>query len=225
MTSISLLKKNVGIVLEKKNLTKVKARVGLVIDISGSMRPLYKNGTVQRVVEKVLALASQFDDDGILDVWLYDHRYTRLPSVSEEGFQNYVETQILQNDYIPKFGRNDEPPVMRDVIKKYIEEEPSKDPAYIVFINDGGVKRGKGDTIDKAVIDSSKYPVFWQFIGIGDNQFGVLEKLDTIDGRVVDNANFFQINDIETLPDEELYEKLLFEFPDWLAAAKTAGIL
>lgn len=38
MSSISLLKQKAGIVLEKKKLTNVVARVGLVLDISGSMR-------------------------------------------------------------------------------------------------------------------------------------------------------------------------------------------
>ena len=47
LQKISLLKKSVGVVLKKKNLTNVKARVGMVLDISGSMRSLYKNGTVQ----------------------------------------------------------------------------------------------------------------------------------------------------------------------------------
>lgn len=44
MATIDLQKKKV--VLEKKQLTKVTARVGLVLDITGSMRTLYKNGTV-----------------------------------------------------------------------------------------------------------------------------------------------------------------------------------
>jgi len=40
--SIQLLKKSANIVLEKKKLQNVTARVGLVLDISGSMRSLYK---------------------------------------------------------------------------------------------------------------------------------------------------------------------------------------
>ncbi|TGV31079.1 VWA domain-containing protein, partial [Mesorhizobium sp. M00.F.Ca.ET.186.01.1.1] len=58
--------KDVQVVLEKKKLQQVKARVALVLDITGSMRPYYKNGTVQKVVERILAVASQFDDDQTL---------------------------------------------------------------------------------------------------------------------------------------------------------------
>lgn len=223
--SINLLKEKAKIVLEKKKLVSVRARVGLVLDVSGSMRSLYKGGTVQRVIERILAIATQFDDDGELDCWIYDHEFSRLPAATEKNIDGYVEKYILNNPKISKFGRNDEAPVMRDVIKKFTVENKSQLPAYITFINDGGVKRGKGDTIDKAVIDSSKYPLFWQFVGIGNSDFGVLRKLDTIEGRVVDNANFFQIDDIDRLTDHELYELLLAEFPDWLEAANKARIL
>ncbi|UOE56488.1 VWA domain-containing protein [Bacillus sp. CMF12] len=221
MSSISLLKKSAGIVLEKKKLTNVTARVGLVLDISGSMRKLYKNGTVQRVVERILAVASQFDDDGALDIWVYDNEFSRLKPVTEHDFEGYVDQYILNNDLIHKFGRNDEPPVMEDVIQKYTSEDTSKDPAFIVFINDGGCKR----TIKKPVVASSDKPLFWQFVGIGDSNFEVLEKLDEMDGRYIDNANFFHIKDVETISDNELYDLLLNEFPDWLKEAKEMNVI
>lgn len=84
MATIDLQKKSVKIVLEKKNLTTVRARVGLVLDITGSMRALYKSGTVQKVVERILAVASQFDDDGLLDVWVYDNEFARLSRSANE---------------------------------------------------------------------------------------------------------------------------------------------
>ncbi|MGM0920211.1 MAG: vWA domain-containing protein [Bacillota bacterium] len=221
MSSINLMKKTAGIVLEKKKLTGVVARVGLVLDISGSMRNLYKNGTVQKVVERILAVASQFDDDGMLDVWVYDNEFSRLPSVTERDFENYVNLRILNSDTIHKFGRNDEPPVMYDVMNKYLKDDPSKDPAFIVFINDGGCKR----TIKKPVVSSSDKPIFWQFVGVGNSNFEVLENLDTMEGRFIDNANFFHVQDIDAITDEQLYDRLLNEFPDWIREAKEKRVL
>ncbi len=157
MATIDLQKKSVKIVLEKKQLTKVTARVGLVLDITGSMRPLYKNGTVQNVVERILAVADQFDDNGLLDVWVYDNEFSRLKPVSEKDFSGYVDREILNNDRLHKFGRNDEPPVMKDVLRKYVAEEPSSYPAFIVFINDGGCKK----SIKPIIEASSDKPVFW----------------------------------------------------------------
>ncbi|MCM3764942.1 VWA domain-containing protein [Neobacillus niacini] len=221
MATIDLQKKTVKIVLEKKNLVKVTARVGLVLDITGSMRNLYKNGTVQRVVERILAMAAQFDDDGVLDVWVYDNEFSRLKPVTERDFEGYVNRIILENDLVHKFGRNDEPPVMKDVLKKYLEEEPSQDPAYIVFINDGGCKKSIKPLIER----SAKYPIFWQFVGIGNGNFDFLRTLDTMEGRVVDNANFFHIDDIDQISDDKLYDALLTEFPIWLKEAREKGIL
>lgn len=37
-----------------------------------------------------------------------------------------------------------------------------------------------------------------------------------MEGRYIDNANFFSINDINTMSDDEIYAKLLEEFPTWL---------
>lgn len=221
MSTIDLQKKNVRIILEKKQLTKVKARVGLVLDLTGSMRKMYNNGTVQEVVERILAIASQFDDDGVLDVWVYDNEYTRLDSVDEKDLSGYVDRKILNNDSIHKFGRNDEVPVMKDVMKKYIAEDPSVDPAYIVFINDGGVKK----TIKPIIEGASNQPIFWQFVGIGNGNFDFLKQLDKMEGRYVDNANFIQIENISTIPDKQLYDLLLNEFPIWLKEATKKGIL
>lgn len=219
--SIDLRKKTVKVVLEKKKLVGVKARVALVLDISGSMRKLYNDGVVQDAVERVLAVASQFDDDGMLDVWVYDNTFSRLPSVSEKELPGYVESAILQNDAVHKFGRNDEPLVMKDVVNKYVNEEPSKEPAFIIFINDGGCRSG----IKKWIVSSSNKPLFWQFVGIGNSNFDVLRKLDTMEGRVVDNANFFHLEALEHTSDEDLYNSLLDEFPSWLEEAKAQGIL
>ncbi|MFB5284439.1 MULTISPECIES: VWA domain-containing protein [Peribacillus] len=221
MNTVSLMKNKVRVVLEKKELTKVVARVGIVLDISGSMRKLYREGTVQKVVERILAVASLFDDDGTLDVWVYDNEFSRLPSVTEKDFVDYVNQKILNNDSIHKFGRNDEPQVMKDVLQKYLKEEPSNSPVFLVFINDGGCKSG----IKKYIVSSSDKPIFWQFIGIGNSNFDVLKKLDTMEGRVVDNANFFHFDDIETVSDEQLYDQLLDEFPNWLKEAKEKHIL
>ncbi|MDM5190601.1 VWA domain-containing protein [Bacillus sp. DX4.1] len=221
MSTITLRKEAVRVVLEKKKLTGVVAKVALVLDISGSMRTLYRNGTVQEVVERILAVASQFDDDGALDIWVYDNEFSRLPAVTEKDFAGYVEKHILNNNSIHKFGRNDEPQVMEDVIQKYTMEEKSEEPAFVIFINDGGCKKG----IQKPVVSSSNKPIFWQFVGIGNGKFDVLRKLDEMDGRFIDNANFFHIRDIEKTTDETLYNQLLNELPLWIKEAKEKRIL
>jgi hypothetical protein len=45
-----------------------------------------------------------------------------------------------------------------------------------------------------------------------------------MEGRVTDNANFFEVKDIDAISDEELYDRLLNEFPLWLKDAIIKGI-
>jgi hypothetical protein len=75
----------------------------------------------------------------------------------------------------------------------------------------------------RAAVDQ---PIFWQFVGLGRRAgYGVLERLDTMGGRRVDNVGFFAVDDIDDVPDAVLYDRMLAEFPSWVAAARAAGVL
>jgi stress protein len=44
-------------------------------------------------------------------------------------------------------------------------------------------------------------------------------------GRYVDNAGFFALDDFKKVSNEELYSRLLEEFPVWLKAIKNKGMI
>ncbi|MDN4494424.1 vWA domain-containing protein [Ureibacillus aquaedulcis] len=224
MTKIDLLKKKVAVSLEKHKLTKEKARVAVVIDASGSMSMLYSKGTVQRAFEKVLAIAACMDDDGALDVWFFGDKFMRAPSVRESDYEDYVKRIYPKPRLFGGVGAgNNEPRVMADVIQKFTVEEPTKDlPTYIIFFSDGGIYEEK--KISSLLVESSKENIFWQFVGIGNAKYGVLERLDNLTGRVVDNADFFALDDLDKIGDDELYNRLFNEFPQWLREARRLGI-
>ena len=208
------LAKPLALELEKRNLQDCVARVALVLDISGSMSGRYSDGTVQEIVNKALPLAVQFDDDGELDFWYYGSRPKRMPSVNMKNYK----TAVPQNwsGLMESLGYgNTEPLVMKEVVAEY---KRSKLPAYVIFITDGGV--GSETEIKKILMDASKEPIFWQFVGVGGSSYGVLERLDNMTGRYVDNANFFALDDFKSVSNSELYSRLLNEFPQWLKEAK-----
>jgi hypothetical protein len=93
----------------------------------------------------------------------------------------------------------------------------------VLFFSDGGVYRNS--EIEEQLRAAATEPIFWQFVGLGRAGFGVLERFDTLPGRTVDNVGFFAVDDIERVPDAELYDRLLSEFPSWATAARSAGIL
>ena len=205
--------------LKKKNLETTVARVGLVLDISGSMVPRFKNGTVQSIVNKTLPLAVQFDDDGELDFWFYGTTARKMNSVNLKNYTTAVP-EDWKHLMLDLGGRNNEPIVMRMVVDEY---KDTKIPAYVLFITDGGVNQKR--EIQNIITEASHLPIFWQFVGVGGKNYGILEKLDTMTGRYVDNAGFFALDDFKKVSNEELYARLLEEFPSWLEEIKRKGMI
>ncbi|MGC5245003.1 VWA domain-containing protein [Streptomyces albogriseolus] len=116
-----------------------------------------------------------------------------------------------------------------EVIDHYVESG-SHCPALVIFQTDGGPT--SRPAAERYLCKAARLPLFWQFIGFGDpddNEFTFLRKLDTLAvpaRRIVDNAGFFHAGRApQTIPDHHLFDQLLQEFPDWLAAARTAGIV
>ncbi len=213
------LAKPLTVELEKRNLQDCVARVALVLDISGSMYRRYSDGTVQEIVNKALPLAVQFDDDGELDFWYYGSRPRRMPSVNMKNYKTAVPADWSKLMDQLGYG-NTEPLVMKEVLNEY---RKSRLPAYVIFITDGGV--GSESEIKRVLTDASKEPIFWQFVGVGGSGYGVLERLDNMTGRYVDNANFFALDDFKSVDNTTLYSRLLNEFPGWLKEIKRKGMI
>jgi stress response protein SCP2 len=204
-----------------------RARVVMVIDKTASMRRQYATRTVHRVVERMLPVAVHLDDDGALECYLYGRSFARLPDLRVGDLGTWPDTYLHLSgthggiSYDRIGAANDEIPVMSDILAGITAGDPV--PTLVLFFTDGGFQR-RGP-IRTLIRDAARLPAFWQFVGIGKADYGVLETLDELGGRVVDNAGFFALDDIDSITDGELYRRLLDEFPDWERAARAAGIL
>ncbi len=213
------LTKKVSFIINKHELDNIKSQVVLVLDISKSMNKLYKSGVVQSIIEKVLPLALKFDDDGKVDIILFGTRAYQLPSVSISEIHGYVERVIIPNYKIIEATKYSTAiKIIYDIYqgnKKY--------PVFVVFVTDGN-NSDKLETTSLIRMISFE-PIFFQFIGIGKEQFVYLNKLDNLTNRFIDNAGFMHVNDIETINTIELYDRLLNEFPTWLIKAKEKSMI
>lgn len=245
---LDLRKRAVGVVMEKAGIPHQRARVGVVLDASGSMFATFRCGAVARAVERLAAVAARLDDDGSLDAWAYATKPLALPPLAVESMATwiplYVRTKSIGTGAggaketkareaaarqagvpVPNWsaigGTNDEPAVMRSVADHY-RRLPSPPPALVIFLSDGGVH--KNAEIEAILRETSTLPLFWQFVGVGGKSYGVLRKLDVLGGRLVDNAGFFAIDDLDMVSDDELYARLLGEFPTWLRNARAARL-
>lgn len=246
---VSLAKK-ASVSLAKYNLESVKARSAFVIDASGSMTGQYSRGKVQATLNRVFPLGVHFDDNDQLETWAFaqdSHKY------SDITFDNYTDYVNVEGGGWKKWmsklnaGYNNEPAVIRDVIKHFTgldapafetggffggKKNTNNDPApfmgpqapvFVLFISDGGVAHN--DHIKFLLRWASTLPIFWQFVGIGGSNYGVLQELDELSGRYIDNANFFAIDDLDDLTEEELYDRMVGEFPQWLKLAHDKTII
>lgn len=110
---------------------------------------------------------------------------------------------------------------MRLIRDQYRSPQPA--PVFVIFLTDGG--NADKPASAEAIRELSKQPVFVQFVGIGKEDFPFLRKLDELPGRLIDNAGFMHVNDLDAIKDLELYDRLLNEFPQWLETARMKGIL
>lgn len=217
------LAKKATISLEKRQLQHVTAKVALVLDATGSMNHQYTKGLVQEVIDRLLPLAVNFDDDQQLDCWAFGSKDHYLGSVGLDNYEDFVnQAHGGWRDWQCGARYNNEAGVIKSVMDFY-QKDGLDVPIYVLFISDGGVSDTK--TISKLITDAAKLPIFWQFVGLGGRGYGVLQKLDDLKGRVVDNCDFFEVDKLKDISEEQLYENMLQEFPAWLAEAKRIGII
>lgn len=209
---LDVRKETVKMVCLEKPVLNQKVRVAAVLDYSGSMEQRYNSGEVQATLERLFPIAIQFDDNGEMEVWIFDHEFHRLPNMTMDNYYGYVEKEIKDKKY--PMGGTKYAPVMKDVLKRYYEEEPASIPNFVLYITDGN----NSDREDAIITmrEASYYSTFWQYIGIGGAAFTFLKALDDLDDRLVDNANFFAFNNLIDGSDSDLYKKLMQEFPKWL---------
>ncbi|WP_030596492.1 vWA domain-containing protein [Streptomyces fulvoviolaceus] len=220
------LYKSAGATLEKYGLDGERVAVYLVVDYSGSMKPYYKDGSVQALADRVLGLSAHLDDDGTVPVVFFSTEVDAETEIALADHQGRIERIVAGLGHM---GRTSYHLAMDAVIDHYLDSG-SREPALVVFQTDGGPINKLA--AERYLCKAAKLPLFWQFIGFGDatsKQFDYLRKLDELsvpDKRVVDNAGFFHAgSDPRQVSDAELYDRLVGEFPKWLVAARAEGIV
>ncbi|WP_369779007.1 VWA domain-containing protein [Streptomyces sp. R33] len=220
------LYKSAGVSLRKHGLEGGRASVYLVLDYSGSMRPYYHDGTVQALADRVLGLSAHLDDDGRVPVVFFSTEVDAVEEIPLAGHRGRI-AEIASR--LGHMGRTAYHAAMDAVIDHYLDSGSAK-PALVVFQTDGG-------PINKAAAErylckAARLPLFWQFVGFGETrstQFDFLRRLDELPvpaRRVVDNAGYFHAGpDPREVPDSVLFDRLVMEFPSWLASARAAGIV
>lgn len=222
------------------DLGDTKAKVVVALDYSGSMSSLYRNGTVQNTLNRLIPLGLNFDDDNSIEVLLFQDDFIYMEPINIDNYENYVNDIIYESKY--SMGGTHYFQVLNAIIngergKCFVKNKTrgvfgfmkgsskieetfvgpivNKDiPTFVLFITDGD--NSDKNSTDVLMKQASNKNVFIQFIGIGSSEFCYLEKLDNLEGRIRDNTGFSKMASLEKVNDEELYSTVLSQFSEWL---------
>lgn len=230
------LRKKIVIDLKKYiGIDKQKAIVACCYDRSGSFTWAYQNGLMQRLTERVLPIGLGFDDDGVVDLFIFHN----------EAWRSKVDITLSTiNDVIPEIkkhpsGGTKYAPAIKLILDEYIGEAKSsglfglgkasrpaktlKYPVFVLYFTDGD-NDDKRET-EAILREASNYGIFFQFIGVGDADMYFLEKVNGLSGTFIDNCGFFRVSDIDNITDEQLYSQMMMEFPQFIIKARSKNLI
>ncbi|WP_077490400.1 VWA domain-containing protein [Sinomonas mesophila] len=228
------LAKTAAAAVDTARLGGQKSKVALVLDYSGSMSKQYGSGAMQRLVEKVLALGVHLDDDGEIDLFTFDSAARFEGTVTLDNFRGVIDDIVRRR----RMGTTDYAAAFATVLQHYgftpqtsggllrrrsVEPVGASDgqPVLAVFLTDGAPN---SRTAAVAELTRASYaPVFWQFFSIGSESIAFLQKVDDLEDRYVDNADYKPVGDVDTTRPEDLYGMVLDEYPGWLGEQRRRG--
>jgi hypothetical protein len=212
---------------QKKRHSFDNVQLVFALDYSNSMeanagngRPgykLYSTNKVQKVIDMIFAISKGLTASESIDMFLFEQKAIQLPAVTEINYHTYVQDEILQKYAMN--GTNISAPI-EAIHTKYTTGKGAETNVFVIFITDGENNDvADNQKIKKYFKDHSQLPIFWQFVGLG-NDFSFLKEVD----KTASNAAFFSLNDVNEVAEEELSIRVLQSFPQWFKQAHEQGI-
>lgn len=245
MEKISLKKRSeqVKINLKKAGLTKDKVtlRVGAALDKSGSAEHLYKRGEFDSLMDRLLPVADNFDDNGEIDMWLFDNYSYEVEPATAKNYGGYIRDVIMKGKYANKWGGTSYSPVLQDIADFYFGDKKasapqeksssffgklfskkeesvqnpvvnsSEIPALVFFVTDG--ENNDKDQTQRLLESVKDKPIYWMMVGVGSpSSFRFIEKM----ADTYDNVGFLHFNNLD-MTDDQLYDSILSgELTQWI---------
>lgn len=208
-----------NICLSKKDLFGIRAQVVLILDYSGSMERDYREGTIQKIVDRALAFGLQVDVDGTIPVIPFSSSLHPTVQVDIYNYQGVVQREIMK----ARMGSTN---LTAALIKLKEMAAETKVPIFAFVVGDGDPDDKR--TAEYQVCDLAGYPVFLKFLAIRPVDW--LEELEDLENRkpgsrLLDNVDTKFIPAINHVGDVEFFDMMVDEWGTWIKAAQEAGVL
>lgn len=229
--NVSLVKAN-GISFEKKVESAVKLQKDMgvgnrfdviaLIDESGSMGHLFRNGTVQAVTERALAWTAGVDADGMAPVGGFASGFKWHGEVDLSNVMDIVDREGWRT-----WGSTDLTAGLREAFEV---AKQADNPVYLFVVTDGAPNHQP--SVISLVKEMSQYPIIIKFLLIGTDTYGkdFLTYLDDLEdhepgGRLFDNVDAQHIVDVSSVSDDNFNKAMTEEVPEAIEAMRTAGLV
>lgn len=241
------------------------AEVVLALDASDAMASHYASGLMNELTTALLALAMKFDDNGRVPVWSFGLDAMHVGEIKKGEHRGWADRELKPGGVakprlgplIDAIGRRyfphewDEPPrrvqtggkLKRVQLEHATVREPRPCPVFVIAVTSGACD----DVLETTQLlrKASHLPIFWQFAGVGDDDFRFLKGFNTLAETWVDACGFFipeiAVVDPRLSPnpnatglirrqrfdidEERLYGGLLNELPRWLDHERVKAML